>query len=53
VALVDDSAIPPALKPLLDPRKGYLRRKAAIEACWAWYESAIMPVHWQALAAQT
>ena len=52
VVLLDIIDIPPALTPLCDPGKGYPCRHEAVEACWAWYEAAILPVEWRILTTQ-
>ncbi len=53
VALVGETDIPPAISLPFHPRKGYRSRLDALEACWAWYEAATLPVHWRALAAES
>jgi len=57
VHLIEEDAltgfIPPALDSLMKPCQGYACREEAIEACQAWHEAAVAPVHWETLAAHT
>ncbi|MFL5655223.1 MAG: hypothetical protein ACJ8CB_13745 [Ktedonobacteraceae bacterium] len=53
VALVGGTDIPPAITLPSHPRRGYRSRQEALEACWAWYEAASLPIHWRALAAKS